>query len=138
MSIRLRPDQLTALERHSRRYHQRSIGATLGLLLEEKLREEEYAQVAFRDSGAGREAYVMGTGLAVWEIMLIARAYGNEPEKTGQHLGIPTSQVDAAFAYAAGFSAEIEAELAENDAMDFEALRRMLPSIQRMSASTST
>lgn len=98
---------------------------------------EKYTHIAFHDSGAEREAYVMGTGFAVWEIMLIARAYDSEPDATAQHLGILKSQVDAAFAYAAGFSAEIEAELAENDAMDFEALRRMLPSIQRMSPSTA-
>ena len=61
MSMRLRDDQLAKLESLRRRLNQRSISATLGLLLEEKLRQEQF-DVEFLETGAGRQAYLRGTG----------------------------------------------------------------------------
>lgn len=130
MSLRLTEEQLAAVEKLGRRFHQRSVSATLQLLLEEKLREEEHTYIAFRDSGAGREAQVMGTGLAVWEVMMIARAYGGDVAQTADHLDIPEKLVHAAMNYAERFPHEIGAELAENDATDFVALKRLLPGIR--------
>jgi uncharacterized protein (DUF433 family) len=133
MSLRLREDQLATLEKWARRFHQRSISATLSLLLEEKLREEQHSQIAFRDSPAGREAHVMGSGLAVWEVVLINRAHGGDVRPTAGHLGIPAASVQAALRYAADYPEEINAALEETDAVDFTALQRILPDIQRVS-----
>ena len=44
-------------------------------LVEEGLRRAEFAFIDFRDSAAGRQAYVQGTTLAVWEVMLLFRSY---------------------------------------------------------------
>lgn len=132
MSLRLTERQLAAVEIWGRRYNQRSISASLQLLLEEKLREEEYAYISFRDSGAGRQPYVTGTGLAVWEVMMIARGYGDDVARTAHHLDIPEKLVRAAVTYATNFREEIDAALAENDAIDFAALQRMLPNIERL------
>ena len=33
----------------------------------------EYALIDFRDSVVGRQAYMQGSSLAVWEVMMIAR-----------------------------------------------------------------
>jgi hypothetical protein len=131
MSLRLTDRQLTALEKWRRRFNQRSTSAALQLLLEEKLREEEYTHISFRDSAAGREAYLMGTGLAVWEIVLVNRAYQGDIAQTADHLGIPETLAHAALNYAYDFQQEIGAELAEIDATDFDALRRLLPGIRR-------
>ena len=105
--------------------------AALQLLLEEKLREEEYTHISFRDSAAGREAYLMGTGLALWEVVLVNRAYRGDIVQTAEHLGIPETLVHAALNYANDFQQEIGAELAEIDATDFDALRRLLPGIRQ-------
>jgi uncharacterized protein (DUF433 family) len=133
MSVRLSERQLAALEKLRRRFHQRSVGATLQLLLEEKLREDDHAHIGFRDSVAGREAHLPGTGLAIWEVMMILRAYGGDVAETARHLGIPETLVQAAITYATDFKDEIDAELAEYDAMDFEALKRLLPAIELVS-----
>src|SRR5579864_8483022 len=44
-------------------------------LVEEGLRRSEFAFVDFRDSGAGRQAYIQGSTLAVWEVVQLIRAY---------------------------------------------------------------
>ncbi len=94
--------------------------------------QEDQPCISFRDTPAGRNAHITGTGLAVWEIMMISRAYDHDLEKTADYLDIPKILIQAAYKYAAGFPDEIEAELAENDALDFEALKRVFPDIQRI------
>jgi hypothetical protein len=131
MSLRLTDRQLSSVEKWRRRFNQRSTSAALQLLLEEKLREEEYTHISFRDSAAGREAYLMGTGLAVWEVALVNGAYHGDIAQTAEHLGIPETLVHAALNYANDFQQEIGAELAEIDATDFDALRRLLPGIRQ-------
>lgn len=96
-------------------------------LVEEGLRRSEFAFIDFRDSAAGRNAYVQGSTLAVWEVMLLLRSYRNDPTAVAQHLQWPKAKVRAAVHYAEAFSEEIEEALAENDEVDLEALRRMLP-----------
>jgi hypothetical protein len=39
-------------------------------LVEEGLRRSEFAFIDFRDSAIGRQAYIQGSSLAVWEVML--------------------------------------------------------------------
>ena len=43
-------------------------------LVEEGLRRSEFAFIDFRDSPAGRQAYIQGSTLAVWEVMLLVRS----------------------------------------------------------------
>jgi uncharacterized protein (DUF433 family) len=96
-------------------------------LVEEGLRRSEFAFLDFRDSPAGRQACIQGSSLAVWEVMLVARDHGNNAAAVAKHLRWPVPKVQAAFNYAAAHAEEIEAALAENDAMDFQSLKRMLP-----------
>lgn len=96
-------------------------------LVEEGLRRAEFAFLDFRDSPAGRQACLQGSSLAVWEVMLLARDYGNDAAAVAKHLHWPESKVQAAFNYALAHPEEIEAALEENDAVDFESLKRMLP-----------
>ena len=51
----------------------------------------------------------------------------NDAAAVAIHLHWPETKVQAAFNYASEYPKEIEAALGENDAMDFESLRRMLP-----------
>jgi hypothetical protein len=96
-------------------------------LVEEGLRRSEFAFVDFRDSAAGRQACVQGSSLAVWEIMLLARDYKNDPLKVAKHLRWPEAKVQAVFNYAKAFPDEIKRAIADNDAVDFESLSQMLP-----------
>lgn len=96
-------------------------------LVEEGLRRSEFAFIDFRDFAGGRLACIQGSSLAVWEVMMVARGYHNDVSAVAKHLSWPDTKVQAAFNYADAFPEEIEASIADNDAVDFEALKRMLP-----------
>lgn len=96
-------------------------------LVEEGLRRSEFAFIDFRDSSVGRQACVQGSTLAVWEVMLLVRSYKGSVSAVAKHLRWPEAKVQAAVNYAQAFPGEIEEATSENDAVDFETLKRMLP-----------
>jgi len=96
-------------------------------LVEEGLRRSEFAFLDFRDSPAGRQAYLQGSTLAVWEVILLLRSYKGNIAAVAKHLRWPEAKVRAAVHYAEEYSGEIDEAKAENDATDFEKLKRMLP-----------
>lgn len=96
-------------------------------LVEEGLRRSEFAFIDFRDSPAGRQAYVQGSTLAVWEVLLLVRGYRGSLPAVAKHLRWPEAKVRAAVHYAEAFPEEIQDAISENDTTDFEKLKRMLP-----------
>jgi hypothetical protein len=96
-------------------------------LVEEGLRRSEFAFIDFRDSPAGRQAYIQGSTLAVWEVMLILNSYKGDVAAAARHLRWPQPKVHAAENYARAFPKEIEDALAENASNNTESLKRMLP-----------
>ena len=96
-------------------------------LVEEGLRRSEFAFIDFRDSSVGRQAYIQGSTLAVWEVMLLVNSYHGNARSVAKHLGWPQSKVTAATMYADAFPNEIKQALAENSETDFLALKRVLP-----------
>ncbi len=96
-------------------------------LVEEGLRRSEFAFLDFRDSPAGRQAYMQGSTLAVWEVMFLLRSYKGNVAAVAKHLRWPEARVRAAINYAEAFPEEIDEATAENDSADFETLKRMLP-----------
>ena len=105
----------------------RSPSETGALLIEEGLRRDEFAFIDFRDSPSGRQAYIQGSTLAVWEVMWIARSYEEDVEKTAAHLCMSPLKVKAALNYAQAFPDEIQEAVNEHHACDFDSLSRMLP-----------
>lgn len=96
-------------------------------LVEEGLRRAEFAFIDFRDSPAGRQACMQGSTLAVWEVILLVRSYKADAAAVARHLRWPETKVQAAINYAEAFPDETNDALAENDATDLDALKRMLP-----------
>jgi len=96
-------------------------------LVEEGLRRSEFAFIDFRDSAAGRQACIQGSSLAVWEVILLVRSYAGDAAAVAGHLEWPPAKVKAAVHYAEAFPEEVNEALKENDAADFDALKRMLP-----------
>ena len=96
-------------------------------LVEEGLRRSEFAFIDFRDSSAGRQACLQGSTLAVWEVMLLLRSYKEDVMGVSRHPGWPPGKVQAALNYAKAFPAEIGEALEENDNVDFETLKLLLP-----------
>jgi hypothetical protein len=126
ISMRLPLDSGKRLKRLANRHGWTPSDAS-ARLVEEGLRRSEFGFIDFRDSAAGRQACIQGSSLAVWEVMLLARSYSDKATAVAEHLDWPESKVQAAFNYARAFPVEIEGALAENDEMDFERLKKMLP-----------
>jgi hypothetical protein len=129
VSMRLPVASGVRLKRMARR-HGWTASDLSARLVEEGLRRSEFALIDFRDSPVGRQAYIQGSTLAVWEVMMIVRAYKGDAKKAADHLEWPEFRVKAAVHYAEAFPQEINEALAENDAMDFDALKKKLPNLQ--------
>jgi hypothetical protein len=137
VSMRFKDGQMERLRRLARRMG-RTPSETSAMLVEEGLRQAEFAGIDFRNSPVRRQAYVRGSGLAVWEVIWIAQSYQMDVDRTAEHLGWPVFRVQAAFNYAAAFPEEIEAAIQDQDAMDFATLSRLLPRLEAFSVSGSS
>ena len=126
VSMRLPADSGKRLKRMANR-HGWTFSDASARLVEEGLRRSEFAFIDFRDSAAGRQAYVQGSTLAVWEVVLLVRAYKEDLSAVAGHLRWPEAKVRAAVNYAKAFPEETENALSENTATDFEFLKRLLP-----------
>jgi uncharacterized protein (DUF433 family) len=128
LSMRLRDEQMQRLQRVARRMN-RTPSETAALLLDESLREAEFAYIQFRDSPAGRQPYVQGTRMAAWHVVAIARGYGGDVTKTAEHLVWLPAQVQAALNYAEAFPEEIDAAIEDNN-KGYEELKRLIPDLR--------
>src|ERR1700722_8079324 len=117
LSMRLPEESGKRLKRMANRHGWTASDAS-ARLVEEGLRRSEFGFLDFRDSPAGRQAYIQGSTLAVWEIVLLVRAYKNDLPAVAAHLRWPAAKVKAAAHYAEAFPAEIDEALAENEAAD--------------------
>ena len=66
----------------------------------------EFPLVEFRDSPAVRQAYVVGSTLAVWEALMVAEAYGMDADRAAGHLQWTTGRVREVLRYAQAFAIE--------------------------------
>lgn len=72
----------------------------------EKSLETEFPGISFRDSLSGREAYLTGHRVAVWEVLAVYEET-RSVEKTSTHFHWPRVLVTRALAYAKAFAEEI-------------------------------
>ena len=72
----------------------------------EKSLESEFPGISFRDSLAGREAYLTGHRVAVWEVAAVYEET-TSVDKTARHFGWPRVLVKRALAYAKAFPEDI-------------------------------
>ena len=128
VSLRLKDEQVDSLERKARRMG-RSPSETAAILLREALLQQDFAFIEFRDSSVGRQAYLQGTRLAIWQISSIARDVHGDVAKIAELLDRPQVQIAAALNYAAAFSDEIEAAIVDNQwaAANIE---RLIPNVK--------
>jgi hypothetical protein len=96
---------------------QRSASALAEELIDEGLRMRRHPRITFRDGPSGRRA-ALCSGPDVWEV--IAGVIGGDVppvdriERAVAELAIPREQVEAAFAYYAEFTDEIDERIAQN------------------------
>jgi uncharacterized protein (DUF433 family) len=127
--MRLHDQQVARLQKYARQLG-KSPGETSALIVEEKLREEEFAFIEFRASPVGRQAYMKGSRLTVWWIVHVAQHYGLDAEKTAEHFQRPIAWVRAALNYYRAFPEEINLAIQDYRSIDFESIKRAFPNAE--------
>jgi hypothetical protein len=128
--MRLQDEQVARLKRYARTLG-KTAGETSALLVEERLRENEFAFIEFRNSPLGRQAYMKGSRLAVWWVVQAAKdLFQLDAQRTADHFQKPIAWVRAALNYYASFPEEIDLAINDHRATDFETLKRAVPNAQ--------
>ena len=111
-SIRLSQttDRFVAAEAQRTR---RSKGAIVEALTEEAARMRRFPGIAFRGEDAMREAWVIGTGLDVWELIEMLHDYGSA-ERLVAEADMPERAIELARAYRESYPEEVDRAIAEN------------------------
>ena|SRR5437868_6587747 len=107
-SCRLEKSHAALLARQAKRRHL-EVSTLSSLYLKEKALEEEFPGIGFRDSSGGREAYMHGHRVAVWEVAEVYKE-AKSISRTADHFGWPDYMVKCALAYAKELPAEIAAQ----------------------------
>jgi uncharacterized protein (DUF433 family) len=121
-SIRLRAADDRFVREEARRL-QRSRGALVEAYAAEAIRVRRYPGIAFRGDDYRRRAWVLGTGLDVWEIIAMLRDFGSERELAREH-DLTPGQIRMARAYYQEFTDEIDALIGRGRRSAAEILRR--------------
>lgn len=133
VSLRVSEKQAKRLQRKARQLG-RTPSETGAILLEESLRRDEFAFIDFRDSPVGRQAYIQGSRLAVWQVVSLARSYKDDLRKAAAHLEWPEVKIQAALNYAKAFPEEINDAIADSQSWDKARLAKMLPQMEEIVA----
>jgi hypothetical protein len=118
VSIRFSDEPLHARLRETARRHHVALSTLAERLIDEGLRTEAHPMVIFRPGPTGRRPVLVG-GPEVADV--IATIVGGDVPvderraRAGELLGISSPQVDAALAYYADFTAEVDAALADRE-----------------------
>jgi uncharacterized protein (DUF433 family) len=97
-SCRIDAEDAALLARQAKRRHL-EVSTLSSLYLKEKALEEEFPGIGFRDGVGGREAYVLGHRVAVWEVAEV-HDHAKTIAKTADHFRWPAALVRCALAYA--------------------------------------
>lgn len=126
VSTRLAEETEARLQRLARRLG-KTPSETGAMLIEESLRQSEFAYIEFRNSPVGRQAYMKNSNLAVWQVMMLARELDNNVINIADHLQKTTAWVQAAFNYTEAYSSEIELAIEDDLAINYTSIKRLLP-----------
>ena len=94
--------------------------------IEEWLRQQEFAEIEFRSFNGERLACLKGS-IRLWKIIMVAEGYDFDVEKTAMHFQFPAYRIKAAFNYYRAYPEEIDRIIAENRAITFEDIKRLIP-----------
>jgi uncharacterized protein (DUF433 family) len=126
-SIRLRAEDDRFVKEEARRLH-RSRGAVVEAYASEAIRMHRYPGIAFRGDDHRRRAWVLGTGLDVWEVVALLRDFRSERELAEEYRLTP-GQIRVALAYYQEFREELDDLIARGRGSE-EELRSRYPFIQ--------
>ncbi len=121
-SIRLRAEDDRFVAEESRRL-KRPRGSLVEEYASESIRSRRYPGIGFRGDDYRRRAWVIGTGLDVWEIVALRRDFGAE-RRLGEEYGLAPGQIRIALAYCKEFGDEIDDLIARGRRSEQELARR--------------
>jgi uncharacterized protein (DUF433 family) len=107
-SCRIDAADAALLSRQAKRRHL-EVSTLSSLYLKEKALEEEFPGIGFRDSIGGREPYLLGYRIAVWEVIDVYKE-ARSITRTANHFGCPDYLIKCALAYAKQFPHEVAAQ----------------------------
>lgn len=121
-SIRLHAQDDNYVNEEARRL-QRPRSALVEAYASEAIRTRRYPGIAFRGDDYRRRAWVLGTGLDVWEIVALFRDFDSERELAKEY-GLTPGQIRIALAYANEFKDETDDLIARGRRPEQELLTR--------------
>jgi hypothetical protein len=98
--------------------------------VKEGVRRSRFPAIELRDGEPGRVAYLTGTRWPVWMISQLVKQHGLEAATKAVRR--PEALVRMALAYAEQYPEEIAASLKLHAQRDFEGLKQVLPSLERL------
>lgn len=111
-SVRLQEDTERLVEAEARRTR-RTKSAVVEAFTEETARTRRFPGIAFRGDDARRRAWVIGSGLDVWEIIHMLEDFGS-PEVLVAETHVSPAQLRLALAYRDSYPDEVDAAILEN------------------------
>ncbi|MGH2628703.1 MAG: hypothetical protein ACRDHY_18860 [Anaerolineales bacterium] len=111
-SVRLQEETERLVEAEARRTR-RTKSAVVEAFTEETARTRRFPGIAFRGDDARRRAWVIGSGLDVWEIVQMLEDFGS-PQGLVADTPLSPAHVRLAVAYRNAYPAEIDEPIAEN------------------------
>lgn len=128
VSLRLPDEVVDRLDRFARQLGNGMTRSKAGaILLDEQLREQEFSLIKFRNTAIGRLPFVDGSGMAVWEFIMMARRFGMDAVKTAEYLQYPVEMVNAAFAYYRAYPDAVDIVLEDNSSYSIERIKELYP-----------
>ncbi len=111
-SVRLEDATERVVEVEARRTR-RSRSSVVEAFVEETARTRRFPGIAFRGDDARRRAWVIGSGLDVWEIIHMLEDFGS-PDRLVADTNVSLAQVRLAVAYRDAYPDEIDEAIADN------------------------
>lgn len=100
------------------------------ILIEEGLRQAEFAHIEFRASARGRSAYIKGSRISIQELIFIAASFKYDVEKTAEYFGWPALKVQAGINYWNAFKEEVDSAIEDLESVSLQRLKEKLPQIE--------
>jgi len=111
-SVRLESETEQVVEAEARRTR-RSKSSVVEAFVEETARTRRFPGIAFRGDDARRRAWVVGSGLDVWEIIHMLEDFGS-PDKLTADTDLSLAQVRRAVAYRTAYPTDIDEAIGDN------------------------
>ncbi|OGP24983.1 MAG: hypothetical protein A2X93_07435 [Deltaproteobacteria bacterium GWC2_56_8] len=97
-------------------------------LIEEAIRVHRCPGIVFTEGVSGKRARIAGTGIEVWEVVATYRSVGEDFERLSKsYHWLTVQQLKSALGYYRVYTAEIDAIIADNEALTPEEIRKRYP-----------